>query len=1490
MLSVNTDFFRVNTPADTIDPSDGRLSQREAIAMANAVPDDRCATILLSEGLNYEITRTGGGDENGDFDIRRQMTISGLGTAGGPGATLNGGGLDRVFDALANPSGLYDVAFFNLTITGGQALEGAAIRAENGGQVAINFSDIVSNEVGGNVGAVRGGAIFTTGGSLLIENTTLEGNLAEGRDGPSNTDQNPVINGGNGGQARGGAIYAIDADISLRDSIFLENIARGGKGGQGVQTGGNGGVARGGAIYVLSGSFTSESTEFLRNDAIGGTGGDGLQADADRGGGATGGAIFIASGVISASVENSLFVENDARGGAGGRARFSNGAGGYGGTAEGGAIRAANQWLDVVDSRFEANIAKGGRGEGSRSGAAGQGGAAFGGAISIESGATVTIDGALGVDQSVIDQGLAAEDVTLQDLAATTLFVGNQAIGGNGSEKRQTSIVGGSAGAGGNASGGAVHQQGGDGSLTIDQVIIADNMARSGFGGRGNRHQDRDCNGDLCAGQAGGHNGDAFGGGIATNSQLTLTDSLLIRNVAAGGVIPNANRIAAGPGGAGGEGNGQNGGIGGDAYGGGLLTRAQTDISGSSITGNTAFGGIGGTGGFGIGLDNANRGRGGHGGHGGDAFGGGVAHFASSNLEPLTMTSTHIIYNNAIAGAGGQGGWGAQFGVVEEGADSRGGDGGNGGRALGGGVYTNSTTPVLFTLNESILAGNTVAGGDGGVGGNGGIGEIGISEGTGENAVLDGGAGGTGGNGGAALGGGIRVEGPFAIATNSTINENIVSSGWGGRGGHGGSGAIYVDSTPNDENVAERSGDGGNGGHGGLAAGGGISLGSGSLNVTASTVVSNAVISGGGGDGGFGAAALARTGDAGNGGGGGDARGGGLHNGDGQLTVNASTIAENLVTAAAGGFAKQLGQIVSSNQETRDEQSRLEAPFRTPDGLTFARTSLAIYTPAGANIDPRFAQSAFGNQADGLSYIPESTSVLESLGVEIGVGVGLPVAAGGVGFVAGGLLSAAGVGVGAISTATTATAIGSSATVTSISVSSSALVASSAGVASGLALLAIGAAVSAKIVVNLTEGDSFREAVGDALGDAPDIGGVNFGVLFGNPQSGDDPDPDLMPFGPGADGQAGTDGEAVGAGIYGDVAIGRTIVAENLNRERTYSRNVVRETQVFDEGTGEWLQSGSVIIGIDRSAVINIVTQSTTENSYNEVAGGTITSNGENLVGIANTGFNGELTGTSAEPLDPRFQPVFLPHGGTTPTLALRGQSPARGAVQNVAFPTTSQNGFEWEGVADIGAWGGILEQELTGDYDTDGDVDGSDFLAWQRTLGEFVTPYSGADANGNGRVNRPDLGIWEQDFGNTAPISALSAPSALSSGSSDIFQTQVATSANEQGLLAETLLVQKSEPTAQTFDLSGLIISQFISAQVREANTLHGNRQQLIEDRLPYSAEASDESAAQAIDRAFSEDGVGKRNILLDAYTEHPTRETNESIEAAIESLAIDL
>jgi len=61
------------------------------------------------------------------------------------------------------------------------------------------------------------------------------------------------------------------------------------------------------------------------------------------------------------------------------------------------------------------------------------------------------------------------------------------------------------------------------------------------------------------------------------------------------------------------------------------------------------------------------------------------------------------------------------------------------------------------------------------------------------------------------------------------------------------------------------------------------------------------------------------------------------------------------------------------------------------------------------------------------------------------------------------------------------------------------------------------------------------------------------------------------------------------------------------------------------------------------------------------------------------------------------------------------------------------------------------------GDFDSDGDVDGADFLKWQRYFGS--TSELDADGNGNGIIDAADYTIWQDNFGTGQPVSAASVP-----------------------------------------------------------------------------------------------------------------------------------
>jgi hypothetical protein len=133
-----------------------------------------------------------------------------------------------------------------------------------------------------------------------------------------------------------------------------------------------------------------------------------------------------------------------------------------------------------------------------------------------------------------------------------------------------------------------------------------------------------------------------------------------------------------------------------------------------------------------------------------------------------------------------------------------------------------------------------------------------------------------------------------------------------------------------------------------------------------------------------------------------------------------------------------------------------------------------------------------------------------------------------------------------------------------------------------------------------------------------------------------------------------------------------------------------------------------------------------------------------------------------------------LSNGGETIVLATAGG----GVIQTIAFDDVApwpsapdgsgpsleiidplgnaSDGANWRAstaLAGSPGWDGI--PGAPGDYDRDLDVDGNDFLAWQRTLGSRTPALVGADGSNNLQVDAPDLGVWAGAFGTQPAVAA---------------------------------------------------------------------------------------------------------------------------------------
>lgn len=65
-----------------------------------------------------------------------------------------------------------------------------------------------------------------------------------------------------------------------------------------------------------------------------------------------------------------------------------------------------------------------------------------------------------------------------------------------------------------------------------------------------------------------------------------------------------------------------------------------------------------------------------------------------------------------------------------------------------------------------------------------------------------------------------------------------------------------------------------------------------------------------------------------------------------------------------------------------------------------------------------------------------------------------------------------------------------------------------------------------------------------------------------------------------------------------------------------------------------------------------------------------------------------------------------------------------------------------------------------TGDFNTDGVVDGHDFLQWQRTYGLATSPLHGADFNGDGVIDSRDLQAWFSGMADSTALQNIAAVS----------------------------------------------------------------------------------------------------------------------------------
>src|SRR6185436_8037347 len=215
----------VNSLGDTLNNADGVCSIREAMINANndAATWSNCAagsgidTINLPAGtITITIPNTPSGfsqdqvNLTGDFDISSSMNING----NVAGTTINGGGLDRIFDV--NPDTDFDpmtptpvivVQINRLHMTNGYQNQGGALGVFPNATLTVSDSTISASQAW----ADDGGGMYVFGGAVTMINCTVSGNFA-------------LLHGG--GIRNDGVLALVSCTVTDNDSSF-NNLAGG---------------------------------------------------------------------------------------------------------------------------------------------------------------------------------------------------------------------------------------------------------------------------------------------------------------------------------------------------------------------------------------------------------------------------------------------------------------------------------------------------------------------------------------------------------------------------------------------------------------------------------------------------------------------------------------------------------------------------------------------------------------------------------------------------------------------------------------------------------------------------------------------------------------------------------------------------------------------------------------------------------------------------------------------------------------------------------------------------------------------------------------------------------------------------------------------------------------------------------------------------------------------------------------------------------------
>jgi len=262
--------FTVNTALDVVDPTDGKLSLREAISRANTTPG--ADVIALPAGV-FKIALAGAGEDGnstGDFDITEAVTIQG---AGAGLTVVSGQRLDRVFDVIGSAPHAFQVLFKKIAVRNGNVTGG-------GGGVQLNNADLTVQDcvISGNEATGFGGGISSTIGpgtaNLTLVRTTVVrnssqsggGGISVSDPGSSLTVRDSAIRLNFTTYNGAGVLAAAGATATLTNSTVTGNVANLGGGGivagtanlTGCTVSGNSASGLGGVMILGGGGIVAD--------------------------------------------------------------------------------------------------------------------------------------------------------------------------------------------------------------------------------------------------------------------------------------------------------------------------------------------------------------------------------------------------------------------------------------------------------------------------------------------------------------------------------------------------------------------------------------------------------------------------------------------------------------------------------------------------------------------------------------------------------------------------------------------------------------------------------------------------------------------------------------------------------------------------------------------------------------------------------------------------------------------------------------------------------------------------------------------------------------------------------------------------------------------------------------------------------------------------------------------------------------------------------